>query len=311
MKQQTSIAIAIIVFVVLIVLGMCLYVVPETKQVVITQFGDFKRVETEAGLHFKIPGLEQANFFDKRILEWDGNAREIPTSDKRYIWVDTFARWRIADPLKFFKSVRDEVTAQGRLDDYINGVVRNQISNSPLIKAIRSSDRKMTLTEAIQLDEMTLSQNVGRGREEITEQILKDARESVEDFGIEIIDIRFKRIKYGDKVLKSIYSQMIAERKSIATKHRSEGEAIRLDILGKIEHEEKQILSEAYKSKQKIMGKADADAIKTYAEAYSQDPDFYAFSQTLESYEKNLGKDSTLILSTNNEYLKYLKSIAD
>jgi membrane protease subunit HflC len=307
--MPNKIPIIIIVFLaVLAVLSLFVYIVSETEQVVITQFGEYKRVVKEAGLHFKKPIVEKANYFDKRLLEWDGKATQVPTLEKRLIWVDTFARWRIDDPLKFFQTVKDENTAHSRLDGIIDSAVRNQISNHLLIEAIRSSNRPMLITVGIEGERADELQNVEKGRDKLTEQVLAEATSSAQGLGIELVDIRIKRINYVEEVQRAAYERMIVERKQIAAKYRSEGEGRMMEIQGQKEQEEKEILSEAYKQTQDIMGKADAQAIKIYAEAYSKDPEFYSFLKTLESYEKNLEKTGIVILSTDSDYLKYLKS---
>ncbi|MBN1457352.1 MAG: protease modulator HflC [Sedimentisphaerales bacterium] len=298
----------IIILVLLIVASTCLYIIPETNQVVITQFGQPKRVVSDAGLHFKKPILEQVNVFEKRILEWDGKPTQVPTRDKRYIWVDSFARWRIADPLKFFQRIRNETSAHALLDDIINSEVRNQISNQLLIDAIRSSNREMSLMAGIDGERLAEITEVNVGRNEIIKNVLEKAGPAASEYGMELVDIQIKRINYVEEVRKAVYERMKVERKRIAAKYRSEGEGEMMDIMGKKEKEEKQILSEAYKESQEIKGKADAEAIRIYAEAYSKDPEFYSFLKTLESYEENLGKSSTLILSTDSDYLKYLES---
>ena len=308
MPNKTPIIIIVIFIAVLAVLSLFVYIVSETEQVVITQFGEYKRVEKEAGLHFKKPFVEKANYFDKRLLEWDGKATQVPTLEKRLIWVDTFARWRIDDPLKFFQTVKDEGTAHSRLDGIIDSAVRNQISNHLLIEAIRSSNRPMLITVGIEGERVDELQNVEKGRDKLTEQILAEATSSAQGLGIELVDIRIKRINYVEEVQRAAYERMIVERKQIAAKYRSEGEGRMMEIQGQKEQEEKEILSEAYKQTQDIMGKADAQAIKIYAEAYSKDPEFYSFLKTLESYEKNLEKAGTVILSTDSDYFKYLKS---
>jgi len=308
MPNKTPIIIIVIVIAVLAVLSLFIYIISETEQVVITQFGEYKRVEKEAGLHFKKPIVEKANYFDKRLLEWDGKATQVPTLEKRLIWVDTFARWRIDDPLKFFQTVKDEDTAHSRLDGIIDSAVRNQISNHLLIEAIRSSNRPMLITVSIEGERVDELQNVEKGRDKLTQQILAEATSSAQGLGIKLVDIRIKRINYVEEVRRAAYERMIVERKQIAAKYRSEGEGRMMEIQGQKEQEEKEILSEAYKQTQDIMGKADAQAIKIYAEAYSKDPEFYSFLKTLESYEKNLEKAGTVILSTDSDYFKYLKS---
>lgn len=308
MQNKKLIIIAVIVMLALITVSSFLYVIPETEQVVITQFGQAKRVVTQAGLHLKKPILEQVNRFEKRLMEWDGKPTQVPTQDKRYIWVDCFARWRITDPLKFFQRVRNETSAHALLDDIINSEVRNQISNQLLIDAIRTSNRQMSMMVKLEGDQTSKAAEVRVGRDEITARILKRAVPAAREYGMELVDIRIKRINYVEQVRRAVYERMIVERKRIAAKYRSEGEGEMMDILGKKEKEEKQILSEAYRQSQEIKGKADAEAIKIYAEAYSKDPEFYSFLKTLESYEKNLQKSTTVILSTDSEYLKYLKT---
>ena len=306
--QNTKLVVFIVVAaIVLMLLPSFLFTVSETNQVVITQFGSPRRVIQKAGLNYKLPFIQKVNSFDKQVLEWDGKPTQVPTLDKKYIWVDSFARWKITDPLMFFKTVTREDSAQGRLDDIINGAVRNKISNHPLIEAVRSSNRTMSMMTGIDGEATGEIQDVQSGRHRIAEEVLVEAKQAAEKFGIDIIDIRFKRINYVEEVRQSVYERMITERKRIAAKYRSEGEGQKLEIEGRKEKEEKQILSEAYKEAEEIKGKADAEAIKIYALAYSQDPDFYSFRETLNSYEANLGSGSTLILSTDGEYLKYLK----
>jgi len=309
MQNKKLIAALVLTALVLVALPSFLFTVSEINQVIVTQFGSPKRVIPEAGLHLKLPFIQKVNSFDKRVLEWDGNPTQVPTLDKRYIWVDSFARWKIKDPLMFFKTVTREDSAQGRLDDLINGAVRNKISNHPLIEAVRSSNREMSVMTGIDGEATGEIQNVEAGRDKIAKEVFDEAKQAAEQFGIEIIDIRFKRINYVKEVQESVYERMITERKRIAAKYRSEGEGQKLEIEGRKEKEEKQILSEAYKAAEEIKGKADAEAIRIYAQAYSQDPDFYSFRQTLESYEKTLVSGSTLILSTDGEYLKYLKEL--
>lgn len=308
MQNKKLIIIAVIVMLALITVSSFLYVIPETEQVVITQFGQAKRVVTQAGLHLKKPILEQVNRFEKRLMEWDGKPTQVPTQDKRYIWVDCFARWRITDPLKFFQRVRNETSAHALLDDIINSEVRNQISNQLLIDAIRTSNRPMSMMVKLEGDQTSKAAEVRVGRDEITARILKRAVPAAREYGMELVDIRIKRINYVEQVRRAVYERMIVERKRIAAKYRSEGEGEMMEIQGKKEKEEKQILSEAYRQSQEIKGKADAEAIKIYAEAYSKDPEFYSFLKTLESYEENLQKSTTVILSTDSEYLKYLKT---
>ena len=316
MLNMKTVGILIVVLLVVVVAGMSLYRVSETQQVVITQFGEFKRVvnsadsdENEAGLHFKIPILEQVNYYEKRILEWDGKPELVPTLEKQSIRVDTYARWRIVDPLVFRKAVIREEKAQGRLDDIINSAVRNQISNHLLIDVVRTSNRPMKMIVGLEGELTVEVTHVAHGRDKITRAILAEAREATKEFGIELVDMQIKRINYGDvSVQESVYQRMIVERQQISAKYRSEGEGKKLEIEGQKERKEKEILSGAYKTAEEIRGKADAKAIEIYANAYSEDPEFYSFLETLKSYEANLGKGTVLILSSESDYLKYLKS---
>ena len=309
MKGMKPTIVLAVILVLIVIVTVFAFTVSETQQVIVTQFGSPKRVIKDAGLHFKLPFIQKVNTLEKRVLEWDGNPTQVPTLDKKYIWVDSFARWRITEPLVFFKTVTMESSAHGRLDDIINGAVRNKISNHPLIEAVRTSDRPMSIMTGIDGEATGEIHKVEAGRDAIVAEVLAEAQQAATEFGIEIIDIRFKRINYVEQVRESVYQRMITERQRIASKYRSEGEGQKLEIEGRKEKEEKQISSEAYKTSQEIMGKADAEAIRTYAEAYSKDPEFYSFLETLTSYEENLATGSTLILSTDGDYLKYLKDL--
>lgn len=307
--MKKSIFIGLGIFVGIIFLSSVMYTIPETHQVVITQFGDPVGVVTEAGLHFKKPVIHQVNYFEKRILEWDGKPNEIPARDKKRISVDTFARWKIKDPLKFFQTVRDETSAHSRLDTIVDGTTRNQITNHLLIEAVRSSNRPMLTRVTVEGEGIAEVPEIKKGRDEVNERILEEARLSMEKFGIELVDVRIKKINYVESVREAVFERMITERQRIATQYRSEGEGEMMEIRGKKEKEEKEILSQAYKEAQEVKGKADAEAIKIYAQAYSKDPEFYTFLKTLETYEKTFGKGSTIILSTDSDYFRYLKSI--
>ncbi|HIE43459.1 MAG TPA: protease modulator HflC [Candidatus Omnitrophica bacterium] len=306
--MRKGVFIGIGILIVLMFLNSIMYTIPETHQVVITQFGEPIRVVKEAGLHFKKPIVHQVNYFEKRLLEWDGKPTQIPTFDKRYIWVDSFARWKIEDPLKFFQTVRNEISAHARLDDIVNSAVRNQISSHLLIETIRSRNRPMLSVVRIEGEKIAEVPDIEKGREKITELILKEAVPSASKYGIKLVDIRIKRVNYVEEVREAVYERMIVERKRIAAKYRSEGEGEMMEIMGKKEKEEKEILSGVYREAQEIKGKADAEAIKIYAEAYSKDPEFYSFLKALETYEQSLTKGSILILSTDSDYLRYLKS---
>ena len=307
MKFKTLIIPFIIV---LIVVYASYYVVDETEQVVITQFGrPIGEPKKEPGLYFKIPIIQQANYFPKNLLEWDGDPGKIPTLDKTFIWVDTFARWKIVDPLAFFQTVNNVTGALGRLDDIINSAVRNFITSYPLIETVRKTNRELDTSE-LGVDEVREKSRLGEvtmGREKIARGVLDQAQPKMEKFGIQLVDVKIKRINYVEEVRKTVYGRMIAERKQIAEKFRSEGKGEARKIEGDRERDLKQITSEAYKTAQEIKGKADAEATLIYAQAFGKDPDFYSFIQTLDIYKETMDKESTLILSTDSEFLKYFK----
>jgi membrane protease subunit HflC len=285
------------------------YVVDETEQVVVTQFGKVVGTpKTESGLYFKIPFIQNATYFPKNLLEWDGDPGQIPTLDKTYIWVDTFARWRIVDPIKFFQTVNNTTSAQGRLDDIIDPAVRNLITENRLVETVRKTNREVDTYE-IGLEDIKErpSFKIEIGRETITKKIQEQARPKLAKFGIELVDVKIKRINYVEQVRNSVYGRMIAERKQIAEKFRSEGKGEAKKILGEKERDLKRITSEAYRKAQILKGKADGESTRLYAEAFGIDPDFYSFVKTLEIYDDALGKDSSLLLSTDSEFFKYLK----
>jgi membrane protease subunit HflC len=296
--------------VVLLILADAVYIVSETNQVVITQFGEpIGGAITSAGMHIKLPFIQKTNYFEKRWLEWDGDPNQIPTKEKKYIWMDTYARWRISDPLVFFQRVRDERGAQSRLDDIIDGETRNVIAEYDLIEIVRSSNRIMELTdEAIILETSEVIAKIEVGREKIAQIILENASKITPQFGVDLRDVRVKRINYVDEVQQKVFDRMIAERKRIASKYRSEGDGKSAEIRGQKEKELKRIQSEAYRKAQEIKGKADADATRIYAQAYSLDPEFYQFLKTLETYRTSLDSETWLVLSTDSEFLKFLKS---
>jgi modulator of FtsH protease HflC len=310
MKIKGILAIALIAAAV--VLYESAFVVSETDQVVITQFGRIVRDPiTDPGLKFKVPFIEKANFFPKNIQEWDGEPGQIPTLDKTFIWVDAFARWKIVDPVKFFQTVNNRFNAMSRLNDIIDPAVRNFITSHRLIDAVRKSNRELDIIEVGLEDQEKKPQVyvITLGREKITQGVLEQAQPKVAQFGIELVDVKIKGINYVEEVRKSVYDRMIAERKQIAEKFRSEGKGEAQKVLGQKERDLQQITSEAYRIAQEVKGKADAEAAKIYAEAYGVDPDFYAFTQTLEAYNESLSKDASLLLSTDSEFLKYFKGI--
>ena len=312
MKKSTrNLIIAGAALVALIILADSIYIVSETNQVIITQFGEpIGGAVTTAGVHFKTPFVQKTNYFEKRWLEWEGDANQIPTKDKKYIWVETYCRWRISDPLRFFQRVQDERGAQSRLDDIVDGEARNAVANYDLIELVRSSNRAFDQSEesALFLDSATIAAKIELGREKVAKIILEKADKITPEFGVEIKDVQIKRVNYVDEVQKKVFERMIAERQRIASKYRSEGDGKSAEIRGQKERELKRIQSEAYKKAQEIMGKADAEATKIYALAYNLDPELYQFLKTLESYRTSLAKDTWLVLSTDSEFLKYLKS---
>ena len=286
------------------------YVVDETEQVVVTQFGRVVgKPKVEPGLYFKIPVLQQATYFPKNLLQWDGDPGQIPTLDKTYIYVDAFARWKIVDPIKFFQTVNNLTGAQARLDNIIDPAVRNLITENRLIETVRRTNRKLDTFEIgrEQEEQPVALFEVNTGREKIAEAIVAQAQPKLEQFGIELVDVKLKRINYVEQVRESVYARMIAERKQIAEKFRSEGQGEARKILGEKERDLKAITSEAYRTAQEIKGRSDAEATRLYAEAFGRDPDFYSFSKTLETYSEGMDKNSSVVLSTDTEFFKYLK----
>ncbi len=304
-KAMVPLGLAIVV---LVVLASGVYVVDERQQVIITQFGNpVGEAVTAPGLHFKTPFVQTANFFDKRFLEWDGDANQVPTRDKRFIWVDTYARWRISDPQVYLERLRgDELTAQSRLDDILDGETRNAVARHDLVEVVRTSNRQPDTSEADEeetgvLDEITL------GRVDITEEILEIAGPRLLELGIELMDFRFKRINYVDEVQRDVFDRMIAERQRIAQRYRSEGEGEAARIGGEKERELQRIQSEAYRDAQETRGIADAEATRIYAEAYNRDASFYEFMKSMETVEKAVDPNTMLILTTGGDLFRYLE----
>ncbi|MGE3541800.1 MAG: protease modulator HflC [Candidatus Tectimicrobiota bacterium] len=320
-----------------LIAGGTFYQVDETEMVVVTQFGEpIREPVTTPGLHFKVPFIQTIRRFDKRVLEWDGLPGQIPTLDKRFIVLDTSARWRIADPLRFLQSVGDERSAQSRLDDLINSAARDVVSSHLLIQAVRSFARELPtedLGEGSVADEqrsaavaaggvkadvaatnvLPTAQDVAPeerlGRDRLTELMVKRARENLPNLGIELIDVRIKAINYVREVEQRVYERMISERRRIAARFRSEGDGASAKIRGEKERELDRLRSEAYRKAQEIIGKADAEAARIYAEAYGQDTEFYAFFQTMEAYKQTLQKNASLLLSTESDFYQYLKEL--
>jgi membrane protease subunit HflC len=308
MRTTRLAVIAVVAFLGLIVLSNSLYVVDMTQQVIITQFGQpIGDAVGDPGLKVKVPFIQKVNVFDKRILEWDGSPRQVPTRDKRYIWVDTFARWRIIDPLKFMQSVTDESGAHARLDDVIDAITRDLLTSHDLIEVVRNTDREMEIFELDVPREAQVEIKVGRLG--ITREVLLRASAQMPRYGIELIDVQIKRVNYVEEVRQKVYERMISERQRIAERYRSEGQGQSAEIRGQKEKELQRITSEAYRVAEELKGKADAEASAIYAEAFGRDPEFYSFLRTLESYKTTLDAESTLILTTDSDYFRFLKEM--
>ncbi|MBI4436222.1 MAG: protease modulator HflC [Candidatus Omnitrophica bacterium] len=291
-----------------------LFIVDETKQVVITQFGKpVGKPIVLSGLHFKTPFIQTAHYFEKRLLAWDGEPNQIPTKDKKYIWVDATARWKIVDALKFLQSMGNEIGAQSRLDDIINSATRDAITGHLLVEAVRNTNRilesKVEEGEDVIVSEEAL-ERIGVGRQDLARAILDKAKILAPQYGIEIIDMRIKRVNYVENVRNKVYDRMTAERKRAAEKYRSEGHGKSAEIEGQVGKELKLITSEAYRQAQGLMGKADAETTAIYAQAYSQDPEFYSFLKTLQTYQKTIDENSVVILTTDSDYYQYLKTLS-
>jgi membrane protease subunit HflC len=305
--MRTALAVAGAILVA-ILLYSSVYALGETEQAIITQFGrPVGGVVSAAGLHLKVPLIQSLHRFERRWLEYDGDPNEIPTRDKKYIWVDTYARWRIADALRFYQALRDERGAQSRLDDIVDGETRNAVASFDLIEIVRSSNRPFATTEELADVAAETMATITTGREKIGQRILERAAKITPEFGIELVDVRFKRINYTESVQQAVFQRMIAERKRIAERSRSEGQGRAAEIRGQKERDVLAASSVGYKSAQELKGKADAKATSIYARAYGRDPGFYEFWKSMETLQTALDKDATVILSTDSELLKYLK----
>ncbi|MFZ2651319.1 MAG: protease modulator HflC [Burkholderiaceae bacterium] len=312
MNKARNIAMGLIALAIVITAPGTFYTLAEGEQAVIVQFGRPVGVPvTEAGLHLKLPVIQEVRRFEKRILIWDGDPNQIPTKGREFIWIDTTARWRIADAKKFLESVATEAGARSRLNDIIDSVVRDQVSGSELVELVRSATwvvPKGEILEEVPAEvREELRKEVARGREEITRTILAEARKLMPQYGIELVDMRIKRLDYVESVREKVYARMISERKRIAAQFRSEGEGRSAEILGTMEKELRQIRSTAYRRVQEVRGKADAEATRVYGSAYGDDPEFYAFSRTLEAYKEGQNTNQTVILTTDSDYYRYLK----
>lgn len=290
----------------------CAYVIDEREQVIVTQFGKMVgEPKNDPGIHFKIPVIQKVQRFPKTLLEWDGEKGELPTSNKTYIWVNTFARWRIIDPYLFFKTCINEKFALDRIGDIIDPAVKNAVASYQLIESVRNTNRKMDMLEEESLEggakvaEYMIT--VGRGK--IMNQVLEAAKPKLASFGIDLIDVKVKRLNYREDVRESVYERMIAERTQIVEKLHSQGRGEAQKISGDKERELKRITSEAYRASQIIKGQADATSTQIFAEAFSRDPEFYSFVKTLEVYKDVFDSKSSLVLSTDSDFLKYLKKV--
>ncbi len=336
--NRVFIPVVVLVLLVLIVAGSSFYRVDEREQVIITQFGEpVGDPITEPGLQVKLPFVQTVRRFDKRILEWDGSPDQIPTLDKRFILLDTTARWRIADPLRFLQSVGDERSAQSRLDDLIDSAARDVVSGHLLIQVVRNFERELppqvlseggsskaqqllvpkteTPTESKTPPEEAPTPTAGEippeerlGRDRLTALMVERAKENLPNLGIELIDIRIKRVNYVHEVQQKVFERMISERQRIAARFRSEGDGASAKIRGEKERELDRIRSEAYRLAQEVIGKADAEAARIYAESYGQEPEFYAFLKTLETYKQTLRQNASLLLTTESDFYRYLKT---
>ena len=311
MKQ--TIFLIIVVGVVILGFG-SIYIINEAEQAVVTQFGKpVGGAVTDAGIHFKTPIIQTVIKFDKRILEWDGSANEIPTLDNKYIFIDAFARWRISDALQFYKSAKNEMLAQSRLDDILDGAVRDEIANRTMVEIVRSSNRVMVIqvveSSSVNVNDKVIEDYSAKGaRQEIVESILESVSKRLLELkmGIEIMDVQLKRINYTSQVQEQVFKRMISGQNQIAEKYRAQGQGKKQEILGMQVQRKKEIISKAYLESQKIKGEADANATRIYADAYGKSPEFYNFIKTLETYSNTLDSSTQFILSTDNHYLKYL-----
>jgi membrane protease subunit HflC len=301
---RTALILIVIVLIFTAVNGV--YILQEGRQAIITQFGrPVGQPVTEAGLHFKTPFVQEVTFFEKKILIWDGDPNQIPTNDKTFVYLDVTARWRIADALVFLQAVNNEARAQSILDDIIDGTVRDLVNKNDLVEIIRSSDfsPETMVNSAIEEEKLRY------GRDVISTMIHEAASKITPKYGIELVDVMFKRVNYIESVRLKVYDRMISERKRIAAEKRSLGEGQKAEIMGKVKREFQVVMSSANREAEEIKGRADAEAANIYAKAYNQDPEFYAFSRSLESYKRTMGKNTHLIISSDSEFFKYLDKL--
>ncbi|AWW31472.1 protease modulator HflC [Echinicola strongylocentroti] len=296
----------------LITVNSSIFIQDETQQSIVTQFGKpIGEPRTTPGINFKVPFLQKVQFFDKRYLEWDGDRNQVPTKDKKFIFVDTYARWEITDPLQFFIRLRDERSAQSRLDDILDGETRNAIASHDLLDVVRSTNRDPEVTEDF-MEELEILEEITVGREKIEEIVLTKANERTTDLGVRILDFKFKRMNYVNEVRDRVYDRMISERNRIADQFRSEGQGEARKIQGDKERDLAKIQSEAFREAEEIKGRADAEATAIYASAYNQNRqavDLYKFLRTMESFEKSLDENTSIILSTDSEFFRFLNRL--
>jgi membrane protease subunit HflC len=314
MKTKNKVTLIIVLIIAgIIVLAQSAFIVKETEQVVVTQFGKpVGDAITEPGLKFKTPFVQKANYFEKRFLEWDGDPNQVPTKNKKFIFVDTYARWQITDPLQFFKRLTNERGAQSRLDDILDGETRDNVASHSLEELVRNTNRQAATTGKISELINDSLPNIQVGRERIQNMIQKSANEQTTDLGIKVLDFRFKRINYVQDVRERVYDRMRSERFRIADKFRSEGQGEASRINGQKERELNEIRSQAYKEAEKIKGEADAKAANIYARAYnksSSSRELYSFMKSMETFRKTFDTSTTVILSTDSELYKYLNDM--
>ena len=311
MKTKRIILISLVAIITLL-LSNTIFILDETKQAIVTQFGrPVGEPRTVPGLNFKVPFLHKVQFFDKRYLEWDGDKNQVPTKDKKFIFVDTYARWEITNPLQFFIRLRDERSAQSRLDDILDGETRNAIASHDLLDLVRSSNRDPEITEQF-MEQIEILQDISVGRAIIEKIVLEKANERTSDLGVRILDFKFKRMNYVDEVRDRVYDRMISERNRIADQFRSEGQGEARKIEGDKERDLAEIQSQAFKEAEEIKGRADAEATDIYASAYNKNRtsvDLYKFLRTMESFEKSMDDNTSIILSSDSEFFRYLKKL--
>ncbi|MDR8392099.1 protease modulator HflC [Aliifodinibius sp. S!AR15-10] len=315
MKNFTRISVIVVLVILVLVAMDGFYIVDETEQVVLTQFGaPVGEVKTEPGMKMKIPFIQEAHYFDKRYLEWDGDRNQVPTKDKKFIFVDTYARWQITDPLQFFKRLRDERGAQSRLDDILDGETRNAIASHDLVELVRSTNRE-PIQEGIISEVVEDSlEDISVGRDSIQTAIQQLANKRASDLGLAVLDFRFKRINYVEDVRQTVYDRMVSERQRIAEKFRSEGQGEASRINGEKERELKEIQSEAFRRAEEIRGAADAEAAAVYANAYDKSPQarqLYSFVRSMEAYRNTFDDKTSIVISTNSDFFQFLQDMGN